>query len=735
MNNPFLSTKKTLLGAAAVLLFLILLSAGCTVNPNMTVTFYTDETIYSQLQIDGQSRITLPVNPVKEGYTFKGWYFDKGVWAEPFTGNSLGDIPLVNTVSLYAYFVKNSEIDHVGNIIEYLVRFDTNNKSWIPPQSVRGGSTVSIPTPNPEADGYTFAGWYTTSACKDSEEWDFHNDVVQHDLTLYAKWIAQKQAAYYLDGYQITPLHEISGVCFSDSKVYVRYNIAKVTETTLSVLSSTVQNTGGQSLTIGSRHAISEATMQSLETTISNSVGGSNTTSTEMSHGGNVQLTLLPWIQLDVHGDFTSSDTYEDTWEQTTSTTESHAYTVEYATENSEEHTLDLSGYPTGEWYRYVVRGDCIITQTFEYDIATKKYSTYFDSRVIKDSCHMVVEYCHPNENFVIPVSSVANTQMSTVDLSTLLSGEGTEQNPYLISCPEEFLLVSLDLSAHYKLADNIDLTGYPLPVTNEFSGYFDGGGHTITGSKTGNTILTVDTSKFSSEQYYGLFAKNSGTIKDLTLSHFNLLGEEAQHNGAWVFMGCVAGENSGTISQVHLNDCEVTCHRAASSIGLVTGVNKGRIENCEVTRGCVFGNGDGGGITGTNHGIIQSCSVTGNGINSNEDYFLYFWRVHKESGDNGGHGRSWGGIAGYATANSKISDISVSSVFIRCHLDPGYGCNVGYLVGNNEGTISGSGTVNSVRDSLNLHANYKPEDAKKNYLTSNGGNGYVGLNAGSSPW
>ena len=53
-------------------------------------------------------------------------------------------------------------------------------------QEVTKGEKVTQPTPDPTRTGYTFAGWYKESACTNA--WNFSTDVVNQDITLYAKW-------------------------------------------------------------------------------------------------------------------------------------------------------------------------------------------------------------------------------------------------------------------------------------------------------------------------------------------------------------------------------------------------------------------------------------------------------------------------------------------------------------------------------------------------------------------
>ena len=52
---------------------------------------------------------------------------------------------------------------------------------------VYDGATIAEPV-QPTATGYAFAGWYKEGAC--SNKWDFSTDVVDDNITLYAKWVS-----------------------------------------------------------------------------------------------------------------------------------------------------------------------------------------------------------------------------------------------------------------------------------------------------------------------------------------------------------------------------------------------------------------------------------------------------------------------------------------------------------------------------------------------------------------
>ncbi len=70
--------------------------------------------------------------------------------------------------------------------ITYTVTFNANGHGTAPTaQTITSGEKATQPTA-PTADGYTFGGWYKEESCTNA--WDFENDVVTENITLYAKW-------------------------------------------------------------------------------------------------------------------------------------------------------------------------------------------------------------------------------------------------------------------------------------------------------------------------------------------------------------------------------------------------------------------------------------------------------------------------------------------------------------------------------------------------------------------
>ncbi|MFF2179039.1 leucine-rich repeat protein [Lysinibacillus sp. NPDC058147] len=124
-----------------------------------------------------------PPTPVKEDHTFAGWYKDEELTT---AWDFEHDVVTANEV-LYAEWTKyNSSNGGSGQgSLSYIVTFNTNGGSEVPSQTVAYKASLQAPS-NPVKEGYTFAGWY-----KDQElttAWDFANDEVIENTTLFAKW-------------------------------------------------------------------------------------------------------------------------------------------------------------------------------------------------------------------------------------------------------------------------------------------------------------------------------------------------------------------------------------------------------------------------------------------------------------------------------------------------------------------------------------------------------------------
>ena len=72
-------------------------------------------------------------------------------------------------------------------VVTHTVSFDSDGGSEVAPQTVEEGVTATRPA-DPTKTDYTFGGWFKEDTL--TTEWDFDNDKVMEDITLYAKWEA-----------------------------------------------------------------------------------------------------------------------------------------------------------------------------------------------------------------------------------------------------------------------------------------------------------------------------------------------------------------------------------------------------------------------------------------------------------------------------------------------------------------------------------------------------------------
>ena len=113
-------------------------------------------------------------DPIRNGYTFEGWYTDTNFTTEwDFENDSVKE----DDITLYAKWTKNS----------YGVVFNSQGGSEVKGQSAKFDEKIEKPQ-EPTKAGYTFAGWYKEQQCENP--WEFETDKVPaHNVTLYAKWI------------------------------------------------------------------------------------------------------------------------------------------------------------------------------------------------------------------------------------------------------------------------------------------------------------------------------------------------------------------------------------------------------------------------------------------------------------------------------------------------------------------------------------------------------------------
>jgi uncharacterized repeat protein (TIGR02543 family) len=108
---------------------------------------------------------------VKAGFQFIDWYTD-GTFATPFDF----DEAIVADTTIYAKYLE-----------KFYVSYDSNDGSQVQGEMVLDGGLATEPT-DPTKIGFTFGGWYTDDTTFEVL-FDFANDTITSDITLFAKWV------------------------------------------------------------------------------------------------------------------------------------------------------------------------------------------------------------------------------------------------------------------------------------------------------------------------------------------------------------------------------------------------------------------------------------------------------------------------------------------------------------------------------------------------------------------
>ncbi len=127
--------------------------------------------IYARRVVSG-SAVAPPADPVREGFTFAGWYSAEG---EEFDFSK----PVNSDLTLYAKWVEDTSETY------FTVEFDSRGGNAVYAQEVISGGKAVKPA-DPVREGFTFTGWFTDEETKNA--YDF-NTTIDGDIKLYAGWI------------------------------------------------------------------------------------------------------------------------------------------------------------------------------------------------------------------------------------------------------------------------------------------------------------------------------------------------------------------------------------------------------------------------------------------------------------------------------------------------------------------------------------------------------------------
>ena len=201
---------------------------------------------------------------------------------------------------------------------------------------------------------------------------------------------------------------------------------------------------------------------------------------------------------------------------------------------------------------------------------------------------------------------SEARGELGLLSRAVALSGDGTEDSPYLIRTAADMQKLAAEVAggnncadSFFRLEADMTLTGEWTPIGTQaapFAGHFDGDGHTISGIKITNAAA----------DYQGLFGYLSGTVRDLTVAG------EITSTGRYV--GGVAGylvngEIANCVNNVQIT---VTTAQNMANVGGIVGSSTGTVTGCRNTAAVSANQSRVGGVVGTNMGAVTQVVNTG---------------------------------------------------------------------------------------------------------------------------
>ncbi|MCP4454606.1 MAG: hypothetical protein GY809_24370 [Planctomycetes bacterium] len=188
--------------------------------------------------------------------------------------------------------------------------------------------------------------------------------------------------------------------------------------------------------------------------------------------------------------------------------------------------------------------------------------------------------------------------------LPTFSGGMGTADDPYLISTVQDLNRIGDNprlMKAHFRLLDDIDLTGVDLFIIGSrsypYTGIFDGNGHTISNF----SYTSTDTDNVG---LFGCIKGENAQIKDLGVIDPKV--EAGNDVGA-----LVGSMETGTITHCYVQGGTVSGGRKVG--GLAGSSYDGTISACRSSASVSGDRRCTGGLIGENSSQLFNCSATGN--------------------------------------------------------------------------------------------------------------------------
>ena len=188
MKNKLLLAINT-----SLVLFLPLSLTSCgdsqSTLQTYSISFYDDDTLISEIYTSGYEIITLPEAPIKDNYTFKGWYLDKNTWNEKLSEDYFINKALTHDINSYAYYEENV----IPEPQEYTINFYVDDDIFSTLQT-SGNELITLPQA-PKKESYEFVGWFFDKDTFDNQlkEDTYLNKRLDQNINVYANYIFKEE--------------------------------------------------------------------------------------------------------------------------------------------------------------------------------------------------------------------------------------------------------------------------------------------------------------------------------------------------------------------------------------------------------------------------------------------------------------------------------------------------------------------------------------------------------------
>lgn len=514
-----------LLTALAIICMVVSLLAGCDLNYKLY--FIVDGDVYAIIDTAGDEVISVPNDPVKDGYIFDGWYWDNNVWEKPFTANSLLDAPISSNKSVYAKFTLSEQDELQFNAI------NTNGKLV----AYRGQQ---------QENGITFS-----NAINIDNQYFFYY--------------------FYLGTVSKVPIYTSVAMQYQyDTEVTFTFN--KLTEK--SIADSTTKSketvnthsyTGG--FTIGfEQNFTTEA--GALLSKAKASFSMSEETDHHWTNNWGDITTDSQTATSSYLSQFSQGYTERVTFSKDAGFTEGNFYRMSFYDSVSAFGVL-----------AYEVASNTYSTTT---DFLLRKNSTV---RVWEESPNELFEYQQEKDIEFDVNAAIEYAESHKLELTPDSAELGdSSNNPYLISSADDFMQKITQLDGgnkYFRLTRDIDFSGKTLSPVTKLLGNLDGAGYTINNLNI-QIDSTVDLTPTDADAYYiGLFQYVYGNISNLKIKKANVRVDGLNKR---VRLGTLAGGlYSGTITNC-TTDGKIQITNAENNNTAWVGGLIGYIENSLVT-------------------------------------------------------------------------------------------------------------------------------------------------------